>query len=96
MFGYAVATKPLLEMTSSTAWLKEEEKTSSTFTYAFGVGLVSTIKKNVKLFGNLDYQHAKPYFYNIETTTSSGSRYIDSWYQPMNSLSITVGLGLGF
>jgi len=96
MFGYAVATKPLLEMTSSTAWLKEEEKISSTFTYAFGVGLVSTIKKNVKLFGNLDYQHAKPYFANIKTTTSNGSRYIDSWYQPMNSLSITVGLGLGF
>lgn len=95
MMGMVIATSPEMLMRSSwnsSNWYKEFSCSASTFSTLLGLGMDVKLSKNMKLLANVDMQRAYALFVGRETLSSSGTRTLETFAQPMHTMSFTVGL----
>jgi opacity protein-like surface antigen len=100
MIGFLTAVSPEITITAigagGAAWARQSSATSTSFAYLIGAGFSFDLGNNLKLLSNLDYLGSKPEFRNVETISSDGSRFTDTWSQSMGAINLSVGVGFRF
>jgi hypothetical protein len=100
MIGFLTAVSPEITITAigagGAAWARQNSATSTSFAYLIGAGFSFDLGNNLQLLSNLDYLGSKPEFRNVETISSDGSRFTDTWSQSMGAINLSVGVGFRF
>jgi opacity protein-like surface antigen len=100
MIGFLTAVSPEITITAigagGAAWARQSSATSTSFAYLIGAGFSFDLGNNLQLLSNLDYLGSKPEFRNVETISSDGSRFTDTWSQSMGAINLSVGVGFRF
>lgn len=99
MIGFLRASSPELFVTlngsGGAAWVKQESKSATSFSYLVSTGFKFDVGKKIYLLTNLDYLGSKPEFKNVTTTNSSGGNSTTGTLsQNFGTLNLGIGIGL--
>ena len=100
MFGFVSASSAAFNVSTTylgtTAVIDQRSVAATGIGFLLGAGFKFNTGANFCVFTNLDYFSTKPEFKNVETTSNFAPTQYTSFTQPMESINLSLGLGLRF
>jgi hypothetical protein len=97
MVGLISSSSPMVDLTGTgpggTAWIKQSSVDAVALAFLIGAGFKFKLNEDLFMLANLDYLISKPEFRNIEFTNSAGDKSVSTLSQPMESITLSIGLG---
>jgi len=98
MLGFVSASLPELSITGTygfaSAYTVQQPKKAGSLGLLLGAGFKFNLGSGICLLTGIDYFSTRPEFDNVETTSNFSSPVYDTYSQPFETFSISVGLGL--
>lgn len=98
MIGFMAVRCPSLSITGTNSgsemWLRQSSIYSGSFAFLIGAGVKIDLGEKIYLISNLDYLGSNAQFIDVETVSSNGKRYFDSWSQSIRTINLSLGIAL--